>query len=381
MTDHYFYNAPFKTLSSASVGAEANMQPAKRCLIVGGGGFLGSHLVSHLTAKGFKIRVFDRNRLHLEQNLGDVQGLQIIYGDIGNQDKARAGLAGVTDVVYLAGSTVPANSMLDVAFDLTSNALPLIGLMQLLRKAESIRRVIYLSTGGAIYGDSHRPRPIPESHPTRPVSSYGLTKLIGERYLDFFLANTEIRGYVLRPSNAYGERQNLRRPQGAVGHFLQALMADSAIVLYGDVVRDYVYAGDVAEAIRLCIEDTTTAPGSVQTFNVGTGRGVSLTELVERIQNITGKTFNIVRHPGRSFDCRYNVLDCGVIGRLLGWKPRVALEEGIDITWQWIQQTQQRKHCRSMYRHAPSRPARTVDRRVGSKTFGRQDVNNPFLHG
>jgi len=357
------------------------MQPVKRCLIVGGGGFLGSHLVRNLSARGFRIRVFDRNRLHLEQNLGDVKGVQVICGDIGNRITAQAALAGITDIVYLAGSTVPANSMLDVAFDLTSNALPLIGFLQLLPKTETIRRVVYVSTGGAIYGDSCRPGPIPECRPTRPVSSYGLTKLIGERYLDFFLANTQIRGYVLRPSNAYGERQNLHRPQGAVGHFLQALLADSAIVLYGDVVRDYVYAGDIAEAIRLCVEDTTTAPGSVQTFNVGTGRGTSLTELVERIQNVTGRTVNIVREAGRSFDCRFNVLDCGVIDRILGWKPRVALQEGIDITWQWMQQTRPRPHRRPMDRQAPSRSAGAVDRRFADKTSGRQDVNMPYPQG
>lgn len=231
--------------------------------------------------------------------------------------------------------------MADLTFDLESKVLSLIRLLEILRESGSVCRFVYFSSGGTVYGEPREPCPIPEDHPTRPISGYGLTKLVAEHYIRLCLSGSDVRSYVLRPSNAYGERQNLHRPQGAVGHFLKALATGLPIVLYGDgsVVRDYVYAGDVAEAVRLCLKDKTASPGEVKTFNVGSSVGVSLQELVERIQTVTGKTFAIECRPDRSFDCRYNVLDYSAIRGALGWQPEVDLDEGIGKTWAWIQRT------------------------------------------
>jgi UDP-glucose 4-epimerase len=312
---------------------------SRKCLVIGGGGFIGSHVVRHLMVNGIPVRIFDRDDMRIEENLGEVPGVEIVLGDLCNRGEVEVALVGITDVVHLAHTTVPASSMKDLAFDLESNIPPLVSLMQLFREVNSIRRVVYLSSGGTVYGDPKEEQPISEDHPTIPISSYGLTKLIAEHYLRLCIAKSDICGYVLRPSNAYGERQNLRRRQGVIGHFLKALISGSRIVLYGNgsVVRDYIYAGDVAEAIRLCLESGEATPGEVRTFNLGTSQGTSVAELVEMIQRITGRSVSIDWRPERRFDCRYNVLDCSAIRLAFKWQPRVALEEGIELTWAWIQ--------------------------------------------
>ena len=310
-----------------------------KCLVIGGGGFLGIHIVRCLLDNGIPVRVFDRNNLKIRKVLENPAGMEDVTGDVFNNDELSSVLEGVTDIVYLAHTTVPSSSMNDMMFDLESNILPLIGLLQSLQKSGLERNFVYFSSGGTVYGDIEPQTPVLENQQLLPISSYGLTKMIAEHYLRLCLSKSSIRSYVLRPSNAYGEWQNLQKPQGVVGHYLKALAFNEPIVLYGDgaIVRDYVYAGDIAEAVRLCIQDRSGAPGKTCIFNVGRSKGVSLTDMIEIIQDVTGKNLNINHQPDRGFDCRYNVLDCSAIATQLGWQPKVGLEEGISKTWIMIQ--------------------------------------------
>lgn len=312
----------------------------KKCLVIGGGGFLGIHIVRCLRANKMPVRVFDRNNLSIRKRVKDVKDLEIVTGNVYNKDELYGALDGITDIVYLVHTTVPSTSMNDISFDLKSNILPLIGFLQFLQKQNLVRTFIYLSSGGTVYGDTQQQHPVSEDHPLFPISSYGLTKLIAEHYLRLCLSNSQIRSYVIRPSNAYGEWQNLERPQGVVGHFLKALITDQPIVLYGDggIVRDYIYAGDIAEAVWLCIADKRSLDGNINFFNVGNGRVVSLLDLIEIIQNVTGKNFKINNQPDRGFDCRYNALDCTAIKKHLGWMSKLELEEGIKKMWDVVQE-------------------------------------------
>jgi UDP-glucose 4-epimerase len=123
---------------------------------------------------------------------------------------------------------------------------------------------------------------------------------------------------------------------------LKAVLQDRPAVIYGDgsVVRDYVYAGDIAEAAVLCLEDESAAAGSVETFNIGTGQGTSLLDIIRMVEETVGRTLENERRPAREFDCPYSVLDSSAIRSRLGWQPSVDLREGITRTWSWLRQQQ-----------------------------------------
>lgn len=312
---------------------------SKLCLVLGGSGFIGSHLVRLLVARGFRVRVFGRDYQKFQRNVGESKAIEFCRGDITNAKVLESALTEVTDIVYLASSTVPETSMKDFGFDLKSNVVPLIHFLQMIRGRDHVRRFVYFSSGGTVYGNAEVYKPIAESHPALPISSYGLTKLIGEHYVRLCLSKCHVRTYILRPSNAYGEKQTLGGGQGAVGQFLLSLAKQVPITIYGDgdIVRDFIYVQDLARAVVLCLECSLPTDSPVATFNVGSGTGTSIAQLVEAIEKVTGKNFVVQRQPDRGFDCLYNVLDITEVCQALDWLPQVPLEEGIKRTWRWIQ--------------------------------------------
>lgn len=312
----------------------------RSCLVLGGTGFIGSHLVRELVRVGFCVRVFGRDKNKFLRNVGNLENVSFWPGDIDRPEDVESALRGATDVIYLISSSVPATSMQDLSLDLQSNVIPLIRLLDAASRRDEIGSFVYVSSGGTVYGNPTSRQPLSESHQTQPISSYGLTKLVGEHYVRLSLSNGHIRSYIIRPSNAYGERQNLGQNQGAIGHFLFALATGKPITIYGDggVVRDFIYASDLVSALRLCLDDISSSGGTVSTFNVGSGSGTSIIELVQRIEQITGQSFQINWQPDRSFDCRYNVLDTSTIRQAIGWRPLMPLDEGIAITWKWMQE-------------------------------------------
>ena len=302
-----------------------------RCLVLGGNGFIGSHLVDLLVSEDHEVRILD----HSKNPLWDPPaGVQQIRGEWRDQKLVQSALDGVDVVVHLISTMVPdaydLNSSGEVWFN-TAFTLQILGECV----EEGIRRFVFASSGGTIYGVPQE-TPIPESHPLKPICSYGMSKLIIEKYLEMFRHLYGLEYVILRPANAYGIRQNLSGRQGAVGIFLGNIMRGEQINLWGDgsVVRDFVYVGDLAVAFYRAMIYSNLEN---RVFNIGSGNGVSINQVLETLSVITGRDPDIHNKPARKFDVPINILDVSLARDHLMWTPTVDLVDGLRSTWMEIQ--------------------------------------------
>lgn len=284
------------------------------CLVLGGAGFIGSHLVDGLKAAGHRVSVFDRPREFLDP-----------------ADLERA-LPGAEIVFHLISTTVPKDSNDDPALDIESNIAGTARLLELCRTHRP-RRLVFISSGGTVYGVP-RATPIAETHPTDPISSYGIHKLAIEKYLRLAHVLYGLEYRILRVSNAYGERQRTDKAQGAVAVFLERALRGEPIQIWGDgsVVRDYVYVGDIVRAFLAVLDYR----GERRVFNIGSGVGVSLNHLVEEIGTVIGRRLAVQYTPARRFDVAANVLDTSAAREHLGWSAAMPLREGLRRTYDWM---------------------------------------------
>lgn len=303
-----------------------------RCLVLGGVGFLGSHLVQLLVKERFTVRVFDLPG-QAARRLGSVlEYIDLVEGDFRRGQELAAAVEGCETVFHLVGTTVPSSSNRDPVYDVESNVA---GTLRLLENCvdKKVKQVIFSSSGGTVYG-SVQSWPVSETYLTEPCSSYGITKLACEKYLALFHRLHGLDYAVLRVSNVYGPGGPVKGEQGVVGAFLARMKRDEAIPLWGDgaVVRDYVYVQDVARAFRAALQQRS----SFRVFNIGTGVGTSLKELIAKMEQITGRRARIEAKPARPVDVPVNVLDISRAHQHLDWKPTMSLEEGLARTWAWI---------------------------------------------
>ena len=300
-----------------------------RSLVLGGSGFIGVHLVRGLLAAGSLVRVYDRSQNKFGVAFADAE---YVEGELGNYGLIREAVEGMEVVYHLVSTTLPKTSNDDPIYDVRSNLVDTLQLLEACAEA-GVRKVVFASSGGTIYG-LPRTVPIAEDHPTDPITSYGIVKLAVEKYLGHFQRLHGLDYAVLRVSNPYGPYQNPGGQQGAVAVFLQHLSAGEPITIWGDgsVVRDYLYVSDLAEALVLA--------GGVESrqsvFNVGSGRGTSLNELISLIVDVTGERPEVEYVSGRAMDVPANVLDVTRAREELGWRSRTDLVEGTARTWDWI---------------------------------------------
>jgi UDP-glucose 4-epimerase len=303
------------------------------CLILGGNGFIGSHLVDLLLRKGHAVRIYDRADDRFRDRLPQVE---YIYGELGNQGLIRAALTDVDVVFHLVSTTVPGTSNADPAFDIRSNVVDTIRVLEECVAAK-VRRLVFVSSGGTIYGIPHT-TPIAESHPLNPTCSYGISKLTIEKYLALFGYLHDLDYVILRPSNAYGERQNPFGRQGVVGVFLGQIVRQEPIEIWGDgsVTRDFIYAGDLAAALYRAMTHNSSEE---QIFNIGSGTGASINQVLEALAAVTGRDLDVHYTEARRFDVPVNVLDISLAKKWLGWEPATGLADGLSRTWSWIKET------------------------------------------
>jgi UDP-glucose 4-epimerase len=301
-------------------------------LIVGGNGFIGSHLIDELLKRGNQVRVFDvrperfRSPLpHVDYRISTLENIPEIY----------EALMGIDLVFYLASASVPSTSNVDTISDVKKNIIPVLNLLNIMEKL-GIRRIVYFSSGGAIYGNPLYV-PLDEDHPKNPISSYGIVKLTIEKYLELYQNLHNIDPLIIRPSNPFGPRQGHFNAQGVISTFLYRIKCHEPIIVFGngDTKKDYIYVQDL---ISDCVDLTFSGVNGI--YNIGSGQGISLNEIIATIKNITQKDFDIQRIEKKSYDVDQFVLDISRLKQVIGNKENTDITDGIAKTWEWIQSSE-----------------------------------------
>jgi len=315
-----------------------------KVLITGGAGFIGSHIVDGLVAAGHDVAVIDDLSSGSRDNLPAAVPLHVV--DIVDTAAVADAMARERPdaVCHQAAQMSVSRSVREPLFDAQVNCIGLINVLDAAVR-QGCRRVVFASSGGVLYGDVTTPAP--EATPANPVSPYGITKWVGERYLKFFAAEHGLAAVALRYSNVYGPRQNPHGEAGVVAIFAKKLLAGEAATINGDgrYVRDYVHGADVARAniIALTADLPEVRSGTLTSLNIGTGIGTDVNELEEMIRAEVTRAAPEVgplpapRHgPARPGDLRSNLVDAALAGRALSWRPSIRLREGIAETVGWF---------------------------------------------
>ena len=309
----------------------------RRVLVSGGAGFIGSHVVRAHLAAGDEVTVLDDLSSGRMENVP--AGVRLVQADV-RAPEARTLIAtgGFTIVNHHAAQMDVRRSVEDPVYDAQVNVIGLLNLLEGVR-AGGVRRVVFASSGGTVYGDGASP-PTPEGAPKLPASPYGTAKLTSEYYLATFAQLLGLEAVALRYSNVYGPRQNPHGEAGVVAIFAKRLLAGEPITIYGDgkQTRDLVYVEDVAATNLLAAERPLPALASLddRAYNVGTGIETTVNRLAELLAAAAGHAAEIQRAPARAGEIRRSALDMGKAGRELGWHPVVPLPDGLARTLRWI---------------------------------------------
>jgi UDP-glucose 4-epimerase len=297
-----------------------------KILVTGGAGFIGSHVVDRCVEAGHGVAVVDDLSSGQRQQVNAAARLHVVDIRTPALDDVFRGEVPEA-VLHLAAQASVGRSVANPLLDAEINVLGSLNLLECARRAGT-RRFVYVSTGGAGYGDTDVV-PTPESHPTRPVSPYGTSKVAAELYLGCWEALHGLSGVVLRLANIYGPRQNPHGEAGVIAIFTDRLLRGEPCLINGDGLqtRDYVYVGDVAEAALRALE----RPQVMGPINIGTGVETTVVALFEALRAAFGHGES--RHgPARPGEQRRSLLDASRAREVLGWTPRVGLDEGLRRT-------------------------------------------------
>jgi UDP-glucose 4-epimerase len=303
----------------------------KKVVILGGSGFIGFHLAEDLLAAGYAVTLFDRPNTQWK-NIQHLTGkLSFVEGDVMNADDLERAIQGQDIVFHLVSTTLPQTSLQNPIYDIETNVIGTICLIEKILH-HGIKKIVFISSGGTVYGIPQSV-PIHETHSLNPISAYGLSKVMIEKYLYLYHHLSGLDYTVLRFANPYGEQQGVRQGQGVIRAWIEKAFCNEPVEIWGDgsVVRDYLYIKDAVKTIRLAAEQTTQD----KVFNVGSGIGHSLLEIKSSIEQVTGCSLTVVYKDARLFDVPKNVLDISRIKEQLHWQPETSLFAGIKKIWDW----------------------------------------------
>jgi UDP-glucose 4-epimerase len=330
----------------------------KRHLILGGTGFIGRHVAMHLANLGFHVDLASRMppKYVYPQSLSSL--ISWVEFDMATANWAAL-LRDVDVLHHYAWSTVPSSANADPGADLALNLAPTVALLEEMRRSPNPPRLIFSSSGGTVYGKLHQ-IPVSEAHEIAPITAYGASKAAVEHYLGYYRAVHGLDCLVARIANPFGVGQNLGRGQGAATTFLAKAVNRQPISIWGDgnTIRDYIHIADVAAGLT-AMALSSQKEGDSWRFNIASGQGVSLNQIVTELEHILGRRLVVHREPGRAFDVPVSVLDVGLARSELDWAPQLSFSEGMMRTLLDFE-----KGCSlsqlDIHGHNQSEPQRTV---------------------
>lgn len=304
-----------------------------RTLVIGGAGFIGSHLVTELLYSGRNVTVLGRREI-LDKALP--QGVAYVAGDFAERDLVGRLLDSHQEVIHLAYATVPNTSYENPLADLLQNLPPTEELFSEVALRGS--KLLLVSSGGTVYGQATK-IPIPEDHPTKPISPYGVTKLTLENYAYLYAATHGLKYICVRPGNAYGVGQRPFVGQGFVSTAMASAMRGQPVKVFGQTgtVRDYIYVSDLATGIVSALDRGHIS----EIYNLGSGVGRSNMDVIRALTPLLHEidaSVKVEHYPERTFDVRSNVLDSKKLFDHTGWRPVVEFEDGLRRTREWLRQ-------------------------------------------
>ena len=304
-----------------------------KILITGGAGFIGSHVADACVAAGHSVAIVDNLSMGKKENLNpratfyklDIRDSALV--EIFRKERFEA-------VFHLAAQMDVRKSVEDPIFDASVNILGTLNILEQC-KASGVRKFIFASTGGAIYGEQEK-FPADESHPLRPLSPYGITKLAVEKYLFYYREVFGLSSVALRFANIYGPRQNPHGEAGVVAIFTSKMLAGERPTINGDgkQSRDYTYVDDVVAANMFALGYDRSG-----TFNVGTGVEADVNALFAILNKATGGKCTSLHGPAKKGEQQRSVLDYALINKTFGWKPAVSLADGLVRTVEHFRKT------------------------------------------
>lgn len=299
-----------------------------KVLILGGCGFIGKYLLKALAEDDIPSVVFDLCADPEQSSPACV----FVRGKFTESAQVEAVIVqhGITHLVHLVSTTLPKSSNEDKPYDLSSNVIQTLHLLDLCVKYQ-LKKILFMSSGGTIYGVP-RYLPVDESHPTDPICSYGIGKLAIEKYLFLYRHLHGLNYVALRAANPYGPGQNPFSGQGVIANFIHKMHTRQPLEVWGDgsTVRDYFHVRDLANLTKLALFSQETG-----IFNAGSGVGSSINQLISTLKTIVNRPSDVIYKEQRGVDVPAIVLDCTAAENKFGWRATTSLQAGIEDYVEW----------------------------------------------
>jgi len=297
-------------------------------MVIGGCGFIGSHIVHALDSSDIPSIVYDK----FVGSPSAFRHCTYYGGDIGDVATIQRCIEqhNVTQIIHLVSTTLPKSSNDNMSIDLTTNVVQMVALLDMFI-ASGIQKVVFMSSGGTVYGMPHT-LPVSESHPTEPICSYGIGKLAIEKYLALYKHLHGLDYVVLRAANPYGKGQDPLKGQGIIANFVNKLHHGLPLEVWGDgcIIRDYFDVRDLANLTQQALLSKHCG-----VFNAGSGVGTSINDIINKLASITKIEPKVVYKEPRLLDVPAIILNCEKAERIFGWRASIGLETGLSDYIKW----------------------------------------------